>query len=151
MNHSLSARWLANPNCVCSHLPHNFLELIRFSSSLSKWRFSMLIKWSISLPSHVDYWPIMISRSWARSPISFKHVPFWCQFFDPHLTTNYSNIGIHIIVVMDLEMSYLMSPNTSLKFESKLLSRFSEVLKRGYTTPFKNCWVQQYSTITYSG
>jgi hypothetical protein len=36
----------------------------------------------------------MVSMSWARSPISLKHVTLWCLTLDPPLTTYYSNIGV---------------------------------------------------------
>ena len=30
---------------------------------------------------------------------------FWCPFLDPHLTTYHSNIGVHILAMLDLGMS----------------------------------------------
>ena len=42
------------------------------------------------------------------SPI--QHMPCWCSFLDPHLTTYYSNVGLHIIVVLELGKS-ILSPS----------------------------------------
>jgi hypothetical protein len=30
---------------------------------------------------------------------------FWCPFLDPHLTTYHSNMGVQIIIVLELGMS----------------------------------------------
>ena len=49
----------------------------------------------------------MISILCARSPIYFKHVSFWWQFLDLHLTTYHSNIGVQIIFVFNLGVSTL--------------------------------------------
>ena len=32
----------------------------------------------------------VVKTIWRRSPISFKHVPLWCLFFDPLLTAHQS-------------------------------------------------------------
>ena len=36
-----------------------------------------------------------------------EHMSFWCPFFDSHLSTYHSNIGVQIIVVLELGMSTL--------------------------------------------
>ena len=33
---------------------------------------------------------------------------FWCPFLDPHLTTYHSNIGVHIIAMLDIATSTLI-------------------------------------------
>ena len=61
----------------------------------------------------------MVNTFQARSPISFKHITFWCMFLDPHLTIYYLNIGVHMIVVLNLGMSILhtfLSQSTSSSF-----------------------------------
>ena len=37
----------------------------------------------------------MVSIFWACSPISFKHMSFWCPFLDPHLIIYHWNIDVH--------------------------------------------------------
>ena len=50
----------------------------------------------------------MVSIFCSRSSISSKHVAFvLCPFLGPHLTTYHSNIGVHIIVVLELGTSTL--------------------------------------------
>jgi hypothetical protein len=53
----------------------------------------------------------MVRLIWARSAISFKHVPFWFLFSDPHLTTYNPKIGVQIIVVFELGMSTFLAEN----------------------------------------
>ena len=36
----------------------------------------------------------VVNRIWRRSPISYKHVSLWSLIFDPHLTTNASNMWV---------------------------------------------------------
>ena len=38
--------------------------------------------------------PILVNKSWARTPISLRQVWFCYLFIDPHLATQYSNIGV---------------------------------------------------------
>jgi hypothetical protein len=38
--------------------------------------------------------PRMVNKFWAHGPISFKHMSFWCLFFDLHLPIHHSNIGV---------------------------------------------------------
>ena len=67
------------------------------SYSLSKWTFFVDIKWSYRSSLHpnlVYYWARIAHVSWARSPISFKHVSILCSFLHPHLTTHHSNIVV---------------------------------------------------------
>ena len=49
----------------------------------------------------------MVSIFSAHCPISFEHV-FLTSTLDPHLTTYHSNIGVHIIVLLELGTSTLM-------------------------------------------
>ena len=37
----------------------------------------------------------------------------WCLILDPHLTTYHSNIGVHIIVVLELDMPTLYKSMTN--------------------------------------
>ena len=47
--------------------------------------------------------PRMFNMFCTHSPIYVKHImPFWCQFFDPHLTTYHSNTVVQIIVMLKL-------------------------------------------------
>ena len=86
--------------------------------------------------------PKMFSIFWARSPISFKHMmPFWCPSSKPHLIAFHSNIGVHIIVMLELCMFTLyvlalsfgpvwvvaLSQNTSLKVCGPFLSTSSPI------------------------
>ena len=50
--------------------------------------------------------PKILSIIWARSLTSPKHIFFWCQFLDLHLTTYRSNVGVHTIVVFNLGTYY---------------------------------------------
>ena len=54
---AISARRLAIPNRACSHLPHNFWSLYKWSYSLSQWRLQLSFSLSghIGSPNHVDY------------------------------------------------------------------------------------------------
>ena len=53
--------------------------------------------------------PRKLSIFWVRSPISSKHMSFWFPFFDPHLTTHHSNIGVQIIAMLELGTSTLVN------------------------------------------
>ena len=93
MKHANSARWLANPNRACSHLPRNFWTLCEF--------FIQYQRSSCSLSGHIDPPPIMltiefrpVSLFWAHSPITSKRLCSWCPLLDPHLTTYRWNIGV---------------------------------------------------------
>ena len=55
--------------------------------------------------------PKMVNIFWACNPISFKHMSFRCPFLGLHLTTHHSNIGVQIVVVMELSMSSLPEHN----------------------------------------
>ena len=49
----------------------------------------------------------MVSIILASGTISFEHMCLWCQVSNPHLITCHSNIGVHIIGVLDLDTSTL--------------------------------------------
>jgi hypothetical protein len=53
-----------------------------------------------SLSAHIDPPPILIIE-----PRMVEHISFCCLFSNPHLTTYQWNIGIHVIVVVELGMS----------------------------------------------
>ena len=48
----------------------------------------------------------MVSRFWARSAISLKHISFWCPFLDLHLSMYHSNVGVQIIAML-VQHNYL--------------------------------------------
>ena len=53
--------------------------------------------------------PKMVSKFWALSPISSKHMSLWFNFFlDPHLATHDSNIGLCWRWVTKIRPSYLL-------------------------------------------
>ena len=56
----------------------------------------MFIKWSHRSSESCRVWPNMTLISWARSPISFKHISCWCLFIDPHLTTYQCCVRINL-------------------------------------------------------
>ena len=97
---SLSLRWLVNRNCALAKLAHTNLwsSYIWISYSLTKWRFSGSSICHIGPPNYVDYWAQngvrMINILWARNPISFRHMSFWCTFFDSHLSSNHIHRSI---------------------------------------------------------
>ena len=51
--------------------------------------------------------PIMVKKIGTQSPISYKHMPFWCPLLDPHLAIYHTQqcIGVHIIVGLYLGTS----------------------------------------------
>ena len=110
-NNANRARWLLISNRVCSRMfARSFLELLRVSDSWSKWRFSSSLSGYTGPPSFC--W--LLSLEWLTHfehirPISFKQISFWCPFLDPHLTTHQSNIGVHMLEVLDLHPSTLVS------------------------------------------
>ena len=56
MQHSTSARWLANPKYRPYPFFSIFLELMWMSSSLSKWLLLCLLVGHVGFPSYVDFW-----------------------------------------------------------------------------------------------
>lgn len=36
------------------------------------------------------------------SPISFRHISFWCTFLDPYLTTHHFNVDVQLREVTEL-------------------------------------------------
>ena len=54
----------------------------------------------------------MVDEFWASSPISFKHMFFWCQFLDPHLITYNLIVGVSLKWVTKLGMLTLLQFNT---------------------------------------
>jgi hypothetical protein len=78
--HAISARWLANPNCACSHLPLSFGAHINICFII-KVKILMLIKWSYTSPPTkkkimLNIEPRIVSIFWACSPIYLKHLSF---------------------------------------------------------------------------
>ena len=54
----------------------------------------------------------MVSIFCACSEVSSKHMVFvLCPFLGPHLTTYHSNIGVHIIVVLEMKNIYFRTPS----------------------------------------
>ena len=82
---------------------------------LSKWRFFCLVNDNVGLTIMLTIELKMVSVFWARRPISFKHMLFWCLFLDPHQSTFHSNIGVHLIVVLKLGTCTLQPHNTTRK------------------------------------
>ena len=76
---------------------------------ITKVKILVLIEWSYMPPPPIvlTIEPRMLSIFWARSPISFKHMSFWCPFFLDILlrSTYHSNTGIHIIAMLRLGTS----------------------------------------------
>ena len=69
-----------------------------------------LIKWSCRSPQFC--WPL--SLEWLTyfehiCPISFKQMSFWHPLLDPHRTIHQSNIGFHMLEVLDQHPSNLVS------------------------------------------
>ena len=94
---------IANPNRAHSHLSHNFWNS-NFIFQQSE--ISLLIKWSYrSSPILLIIELKMVNTFWASSPISYKHMSFWCPFLDPHLITCHSHAGVQIIAMFELGMS----------------------------------------------
>ena len=60
----------------------------------------------IMLTIHVDYWILYDYIFWECSFINFWRMCIWCQFLHPHLTTHYSNIGVHIFWDVILRLVY---------------------------------------------
>ena len=60
-----------------------------------------LIKWSHRSSQACWLLGILVSIFWGSTPIIFKHMSFWCPFFNPHLTTYHSNMGVHILAMLD--------------------------------------------------
>ena len=50
----------------------------------------------------------IVSIYWARSPISFKHIAFWCLSLDPYSSTYRSDTGVQIVAVLESGMSTLI-------------------------------------------
>ena len=72
----------------------NFLDLVigyRKKAVHVSWFFNSP-NWIHCLVFSVQY--KVVDRIVRRSPISSIHVSLWCLFFDPHLTTHPSNIGV---------------------------------------------------------
>ena len=62
----------------------------------------MFVKWSYRSPLITQTMePRMNKIFWAHNPISFKHISVWCPFWDLHLTTHHSNVGAHILEVLE--------------------------------------------------
>lgn len=47
--------------------------------------------------------PRIVSILKARNPLSFKHMFAWYPFLDPHITIPHSNIGAHLMWMVELD------------------------------------------------
>ena len=106
MKHKISAILRVIPNCshnFCLMLFNAYMNKRRLSSNF-KVKILMPIKWSYKFPK--SYWVLnfeQLEYFWTCNPIFLNHVFLKkSKFLDPHLITYHSNIGVHIIDVLDV-------------------------------------------------
>ena len=103
MNHSISRRWLTNPNCGCSHCPYNFWSSYEYLFHFrSEWKSLSyyIIRQVLSIELTIQ--PRIVDNQLARSSMSLKYMSIWCPYLDPHLTKHHLNIGIWLREVTKL-------------------------------------------------
>ena len=84
MKHTIIARWLANSNCTCSHLPHNF-----WSSN------EYLIHYQVNYSMLIYWWCMSPQSCWLLSLICFACVKHIVQSLSNTCIVDTSIAGVH--------------------------------------------------------
>ena len=71
------------------------------------WTLKVHWQWGITRPHRsppilLTIEPRMFNHFWARSPVSFQHIPLWFPFLNLHITTHHSNKGVRLREVTKL-------------------------------------------------
>jgi hypothetical protein len=93
----------------------------------------IFIKWSHRSSESCRLWPRMTLISWARSPVSFRHISCWCLFIDPHLTTYHCCLGIRHVC---LKLNSVAHSGYHNKADNLCSSSWSSVRQQGWPVTY---------------